>query len=317
MSKKIPLLILCWIAIAFFAACSGVQSSNPETTEVQVGSINNQINSSVIPNANADLKTGRVQPTSLRDGAASGTLKDCQPSKVSSSAGLPDNADINELSTKPKTKSEINEWLAFGSLQLAEIEGKDNLEQYIDEGDFNGDDCRDVAVIIQDLESKTGEKYLKNFPVNLTVKNLRTGAVFQGGDEKSLPFEPKSEAQIKPQQKIALLVVLGGEKGWSWKYGGIDRTFLLYDSIYQMPKSKDMTDVSTVFGVVEKNKPNEDYDDLLYLFPPNAKGDCIHTELETQRKEVDYIDASKRNLICFDGKNFFAKSLPNTKLYPE
>jgi len=173
------------------------------------------------------------------------------------------------------------EWLAFGSVQLAEIEGKNNLEQYIYEGDFNGDGCRDVAVIVQGLESKTGAKDLESFSVGLTVKNLRTGAIFQGGDVKSFPFAPKFEAQIKPQQKIALLVVLGGEKGWSWKYGGIGRTFLLYDSIYQMPKSKDITGVSTVFGVVEKNKSNEDYDDLLYLFPPNAKGDCIHTELET------------------------------------
>ena len=232
MSKKIPLPILCWIAIAFFASCSGVQSSNSVTTEVQVGSVDNQVNSSGTPNANADLKTARVQqPTSLKDGAASKTLKDCQPSKVPTSTGLPDNADINELSTKPKTKSEFNEWLAFGSVQLAEIEGRNNLEQYIYEGDFNGDGCRDVAIIVQGLESKTGEKDLENFPVDLTVKNLRTGAVFQGGDERSLPLAPKFEAQIKPQQKIALLVVLGGEKGWSWKYGGIGRTFLLYDSI--------------------------------------------------------------------------------------
>jgi len=84
-----------------------------------------------------------------------------------------------------------------------------------------------------------------------------------------------------------------------------------------MLKSKDMTDVSTVFGVIERNKPEEDDEDLLHLFPPNAKGDCIHTELEIQRKGAEYVDAIKRNLICFDEKNFFAKPLPNTKLYPE
>jgi len=317
MLKKISLVMLCWIAVAFFVACSSVQSNNQKTTEVQIGSVNNQINDPVIPDANADLKAACVQPTSLKDRATSLMLKGCQPSKVPLSAGLPDNANINELLAKPKTKSEFNEWLSFGSLQLAEIEDKNNLEQYIYEGDFNGDDCPDIAVIVQGLEGKTGEKKLENFSVDLTVKNLRTGAVFQGGDVKSLPFPPKFEAQIKPQQKIALLVVLGGEKGWSWKYGGIGRTFLLFDSIYQTQKTKAIADVSTVFGVIEKNKPEEDDDDLLHLFPPNAKGDCIHTELEIQRKGVEYVDATKRNLICFDGKNFFTKPLPNTKLYPE
>ena len=309
--------MFCWIVVAFFAACSSVQSDNPNITEVQRGSIVNQANSSVIYNGNANLKAAQVQPASLEDRTTSSTIRDCQPSKVPLSPGLPDNTNINELLAKPTTRSEFNEWLSFGSLQLAQIEGKNDLDQYVSEGDFNGDGCTDVAVIVQGLENKTGEKDLENFSVDLTVKNLRTGATFQGGDVKNLPFPPKFEAQIKPQQKIALLVVLGGEKGWSWKYGGIGRTFLLYDSIYQTPKTKNMTDVSTVFGVIEKNKPNEDYDDLLYLFPPNAKGDCIHTELEIKRKGVEYVDATKRNLICYDGKNFFAKPLPDAKLYPE
>ncbi len=78
-----------------------------------------------------------------------------------------------------------------------------------------------------------------------------------------------------------------------------------------------MAAVSTVFGVIEKNKPEEDDDDLLHLFPPNAKSDCIHTELEIQRKAVHYVDATKRKVICFDGKNFLAKNLPDTKLYRE
>ncbi len=317
MLKKISLAALCSIAVAFFAACSSIQSGSRKAEEIQIGNVNNQVNSSAAVDANADLKPVRVQPTPLKDSTETSTLKGCQPSKVPLSQGLPDNADMNELSAKPKTKSEFNEWLSFGSLQLAEIKDKNNLEQYVHEGDFNGDGCRDAAVIVQGLEGKTGEKDLENFSVDLTVENLRTGAVFQGGDVKKLPFTPKLEARIKPQQKIALLIVLGGEKGWSWKYGGAGRTFLLYDSIYQMQKNKDTTDISTVFGVIEKNKPEEDDDDLLHLFPPNAKGDCIHTELEVQRKGAGYIEASRRNLICFDGRNFFAKSLPNVKLYPE
>ncbi len=99
---------------------------------------------------------------------------------------------------------------------------------------------------------------MENFTVDLTVKNLRTGAIVQGGDVKKFPFTPKFEAQIKPQQKIALVIVLGGEKGWSWKHSGRGRTFLLFDSIYQTQKTKDIADVSTVFGVIEKNKLEED-----------------------------------------------------------
>ena len=96
MLKKISLVMLCWIAVAFFVACSSVQSNNQKTTEVQIGSVNNQINDPVIPDANADLKAARVQPTSLKDRATSLMLKGCQPSKVPLSAGLPDNANINE-----------------------------------------------------------------------------------------------------------------------------------------------------------------------------------------------------------------------------
>ncbi len=244
----------------------------------------------------------------------------CQPENVPRNLGLIDSADMNEIVPKPETREEFNEWLSYGaigSVQVAEMEGRKYIKEYYGEGDFNADSCADVAVIVQGVEDKTGKKTLEQAGVDVTVENLRTGAVFQGGDVKKLPFTPRFEAQIKPQQEIALVVVLGGENGWSWKHGGRGRTFLLYDSIYQTPKTKDMTDLSTVFGVIEKSKPNQDYDDLLYLFPPNAKGDCIHTELEIQKKGVEYVDASKRNLICFDGRNFFAKSLPNTKLYPE
>jgi hypothetical protein len=242
----------------------------------------------------------------------------CQPSEVPSGSGASENTNMSEILPEPKTREEFDEWLSFsGGLQLAQLKDRSEIRQYFDGGDFNNDGCQDIVLIVEGKEGNTGKKDLENNSVEITVKNLRTNAVFEGGDVKKLPFAPQFEAQIKPQQKIALLVVLGGEKGWSWKHGGRGRTFILYDSIYQTTKTKDITDVSTVFGVIEKNKPNEDYDDLLYLFPPNARGDCIHTELEIQRKGVEYVDATKRNLICFNGKNFFAKNLPDTKLYPE
>ncbi len=284
-------------------ASKQLNKKDNQSTEVKKKETEQQIAGDKTENSKSEKKIGK-----------------CQPENVPRSLGLIESADMNEIVPKPEDREQFNEWLSYGaigSVEIAEMQGRKYIKDYYGEGDFNGDGCLDVAVIVQGVEDKTGKKTLEQTGVDVTVKNLRTGAVFQGGDIKKLPFTPKFEAQIKPQQEIALAVVLGGEKGWSWKNGGRGRTFLLYDSIYQMPKSKNMTDVSTVFGVIEKSKPDEDYDDLLYLFPPNAEGDCIHTELEIKRKGADYVDARKRNLICYNGKDFFAKSLPDTKLYPE
>lgn len=312
------LLFMLLMLVFTTANCSTAKSDN-ETTKVSSIRENNRLNksdNSVAENPRRENQKQNNQATLQTEGKTG----KCQPENVPRNPGLIDSENINAIVPKPETEEQFNEWLSYGaigSVRVAEMDGRKYIKDYYAEGDFNGDGCRDVAVIVQGAADKTGEKTFEQVGVEVTLENLRTGAIFQGGDVKKLPFSPKFEAQIKPQQKTAIAVVLGGEKGWSWKNGGIGRTFLLYDALYQTPKTKDMTDVSTVFGVVEKSKPKEDYDDLLYLFPPNAKGDCIHTELEIQRKGIEYVDASKRNLICYDGNKFFAKTLPDTKLYPE
>ena len=321
MSKILFLSFVLLILVLITVNCSTLKSGN-ETDKVSSFQENSRLNKADNSAAESKLRGNRRQNVEDNQAASQTERKigKCQPENVARNPGLIASENINEIVPKPETREQFNEWLSYGaigSVQVAEMEGRKYVKDYYDEGDFNGDGCVDVAVIVQGVADKTGEKTLEQAGVEVTLENLRTGAVFQGGDVKKLPFSPKFKLQIEPQQKIAIAVVLGGEKGWSWKNGGEGRTFLLYDSIYQTPKTKDMTDVSTVFGVIEKNKPNEDYDDLLYLFPPNAKGDCLHTELEIQRKNVKYVDATKRNLICYDGKNFFAKSLPDAKLYPE
>ena len=242
----------------------------------------------------------------------------CRPANVPSGFGVPPGTNMNELAPQPKTRAEFDDWLAnYGGLRLAEETDRDALDQYYYEADFNGDGCRDVVLMVRGVEDKTGDVSLESTSVEVTVQNLRTNAFFAGGDESKLPFAPKFAAQIKPQEPIALLVVLGGESGWSWKHAGRKRCFLLYDSIYQSRKSAKLDEAVTIFGVVEKSKPQNDDDDLLPLLPQEAVGDCIQTELNTSAANSNYVMATKRSLIGFNGTKFVLKKLSDAKLFKE
>lgn len=241
----------------------------------------------------------------------------CQPENIPLTPGLPEKSDMNSLAAKPKTREEFNEWLGnSNNVRVAELANRKDIREYYGEGDFNGDGCRDVAIIVGGTEDKTGEISLENQEVSVTLQNLRTNAVFAGGDVKKLPFSKDFAAQIKPQQTIAIFIVLGGESGWSWKFGGAGRTFLLYDSIIRAD-AKNAEENSTVFEVLEKNKPDEDEDDLIALFPQSAKGDCVHTETQTKAKTEEFTEGKNRLLICFENEKFAAKKLSDTKYFPE
>ena len=248
---------------------------------------------------------------------SSSKLNQCVTDNIARPKDVADNINVNELVQKPSTVDEFNEWLPFSNVQIARLNGEKDLSDYIREGDFNGDGCTDIAMVVQGTDDKSGNLSMENFSVNNTVQNLRTVAIFQSGDIKSLPFSPKFEAQIKPQQPLAIAVVLGGKNGWSWKYGGEGRTYLLYDSIYQGGKVKNAKEIRTVFGLVDKKNLDKNDEDLLPQFPTEAAGDCLITEIDTSFSNLEYSIASKRSLICFDGKKFFTKSLPDTKSYPE
>ncbi|MBA4122404.1 MAG: hypothetical protein H0X72_08080 [Acidobacteria bacterium] len=209
--------------------CSTVNSSN-EINKVSLTQANNQLDRK--DNPALEIKTPENNKQSVENNGeeskAEKKIGKCQPENVPRNLGLIDVADMNDTVPKPETREKFNEWLSYGaigSVEVAEMEGRKYIKEYYAEGDFNGDECPDVAVIVQGVKDKTGEKTLEQTGVDVTVKNLRTGAVFEGGDIKKLPFAPKFEAQIKPRQKIALVVVLGGENGWSWKHGGRGRTF--------------------------------------------------------------------------------------------
>ncbi len=45
-----------------------------------------------------------------------------------------------------------------------------------------------------------------------------------------------------------------------------------------------MADVSTVFGVIEKNKTEEDYEDLLYLFRQTQKATVFTRNWKSKEK---------------------------------
>lgn len=262
-------------------------------------------------------KSQEITNSNSKNGSLKSVPNQCVTDNIARPKDAADNINVNELVQKPSTIEEFNEWLPFNNLQIARFKGKKDLGDYFRDGDFNGDGCWDIAMIVQGTEDKNGKVSMENFSVVTTVQNLRTGAVFQSGDVEKLPLSPSFASRIKPQQPIAVAVVLGGKDGWSWKYGGAGRTFLLYDSIYQGGKTKNVKEVTTVFGIVDKKQLDENEEDLLAQFPKEAAGACLITELDTSFSNLEYSIVSKRNFICFDGKKFFAKALPDTRSYPE
>ena len=167
---------------------------------------------------------------------------------------------------------------------------------------MNGDGCQDIAVIVQGVKDKSGTISMENFAVGTTLQNLNSKAVAE---------------QLKPKQDIALAIVFGGHQGWSWKHNASGRIFLLYDSIFKPAKTAKYGLSSSIFDVIEKNKPAEDDEDLIYGFPPNAVGDCVYTATQIKRKKVEFSELNNKFLICFDGKLFFEKNLPDSKSYPD
>ncbi len=282
------------------------QSSNNSTVKIKKNDENSNLE-----------KAQKVTSSNNKNSSLKPKSNQCTTDNIARPKDAADNIDVNELAQKPSTVDEFNEWLPFNNLRIARLKGKKDLGDYFREGDFNGDGCRDIAMIVQGTEDENGKLSIENFSVVNNVQNLRTKAIFQSGDIEKLPLSPILASRIKPQQPIAVAVVLGGKNGWSWKYGGADRTFLLYDSIYQDGKAKNVKEARTVFGIVDKKQLGENEEDLSAQFPKEAAGDCLITELETSFSNLEYSIVSRRNLICFDGKKFFAKLLPDTKSYPE
>ena len=257
--------------------------------------------------ANVDQKITRTSPApTVGKQSSSENSGKCQSG----------NADGEQAIAKPKSREEIDDWLknTIGSVQVATLPDRQSVEQYYREGDFNADGCADIVLIVQGIKDKFDTISAENLNLEtMTVQNLRSKAIYQNGET----FSKAMAARIKPKQETALVVVFGNRRDWDWKYIAADKAFLLYDSVSKPAENSGYEASATLFSVIRKNKPEEDDDDLLYRFPTNAAGDCIYTAIQIKRRKFDFSELSDKFLICYDGKKFFNKKLPDSKSYPE
>ena len=305
--KQISIIIL--LGTSFILAACGDEVARSQTAKVNLKVNTSEENTQLKSNSMPNPKGNSLTET---DGK-------CQPKNIPSSEGSSQSINVNETIPTPESREAFDDWLRdiFGAVQVATLANRKFINEYYWEGDLNADGCRDVAVIVQGFKDKTGLVSTENFATGTTVQNLRSKAIFKGGDTAKIPFSKAFALQIQPKQEIALAIVFGGKKGWSWKYNAPGREFLLYDSIFNPSQVLDYEAASMQFSIVNRNKPEEDDDDLLYRFPANAVGDCIYTATQIKRKKVKFSELSNKFLICFDGEFFFSKNLPDSKSYPD
>lgn len=275
----------------------------------------------VAANANAGEKNAQAEPnlTPSKEKSSTENAGQCQPKNVLSSEEVSRNFDVNETILAPDSREAFDDWLKviIGAVQVATLPNRKFINEYYWEGDINGDGCQDVAVLVQAVKEKSAINSTGSLAIGTTIQNLRSKAVFKGGDTVNFPFSKAFASQVKAKQEIAAAIVFGGQKGWSWKRNAAGREFLLYDAVFKPSKVSGLEASSTLFSIVRRDKPGEDADDLLYRFPENAAGDCIYTATLVKRKKAEFSELSNKSLICFDGEFFFDKKLPDSKSYPE
>lgn len=208
----------------------------------------------------------------------------CQPAKVPVSDGLPKDANMNEALAKDTSVNGLNKILENMAGDFAvDTEQK----PYFFEGDFNGDGCQDIAIIVGATDSyhsdvKDINQAASNTNVDAVKTNLRTGATL-------MPEEVKKRGAVMPknlksESDRALVIIHGGEKSWNWKYGGEGRIYLLLDSVIT---EKDCGGCAGSLISKTSNKNGAE------CFPKTAKGEGIFMGGEEGGK-----------LIYFDGKQY-------------
>lgn len=306
--KYIYLIFLLFMSFVLLSCVADViDSKNTEVpSKVNTDKENNQAESNTTPTPNPNGNFSNEKASR------------CQPKNFLSANDSQD-VGFNENISKPDSREAFDNWLKdlVGSVQVATLSNRKFINEYYWEGDLNGDGCEDIAIIVEGIKNASGKILMETSDVGTTVQNLRSKSIFNGGDKEKFPFSKDFATQIKPQSSIAAMVVFGGQNGWSWKQNAQGREFLLYDSIFKPAESADYEISSMLLFIVRKDKPEEDDDDLLHLFPSNAVGDCIYTATQTKRRKNKYSEMTNRFLICYDGSVFFNKKLPNSRSYPE
>jgi len=305
--KQIALIILVCVSSVFISCADEAIDNNTVeiSSKVNVNEKKLQTEPNLTPTPNEKSSTESIEK--------------CQPKSNLAKATASQDTEINQTLPKPDSREAFNEWLKdlFGAVQVATLPNRKFINEYFWEGDLNGDGCEDVAIIVQGVKNNSGNISMESSAIGTSVQDLRSKIIFNGADKENVPSSKDLAVKIKPKEDIAIAIVFGGRNGWNRKQNAAGRKFLLYDSIFKPDKAANYEIGSTLFFIIRKDKPQEDDDDLLYLFPRNAVGDCIYTATQTKRKKVVFSEMTNRYLICFDGNAFFDKKLPDSKSYPE
>lgn len=232
--------------------------------------------------------------------------KGCQPASVPRTPGLASQFDMNELAPYPASVTETNDLLRnlFGDFEV-----ETRYKRLHEEGDFNGDECGDIAVIVR--LDKDHPNFIQSFadaagnaPVDVTITNLRTGAsVAPAGSEKRVAGLP---ADLRPQTALALAIIHGAPDRQIWAHGGAGRVFLLLDSVYE-PTGKN----NLISDVVPLNRKEESAKEpSVRKIPAEAKGDAILV-WRYIKSPGPQPHPGDRKAIYFNGTNYAVKSLPD------
>ncbi len=276
------ILLLLFFSI-FVLSCSNVKSNNYAESKNQ----NSLLNKSKVSSDKENFQGNSVADKNLKNNDIRTEISDknkvCQPVKVPLSDGLPKNADMDEVLPKDDSVEGLNNLLKN---LVGDFAVDTEQKPYLFKGDFNGDGCRDIALIVGATDSyhdvKNIDQAASNANVDAVKINLRTSAVL-------LPEQVKKREAILPQNlksesDRAFVIIHGGEKGWNWKYGGEGRIYLLLDAVIT---EKDCGGCGSSLISRTSNKNGSE------CFPKSAKGEGIFTGGEEGGK-----------LIYFDGNRY-------------
>ena len=276
-------LCLLTVLIIFVLSCNNVKSNNYTEPANQ-----DSLNKSALLSDKESLQENSIINKNLannvkKTGVSIDKIKVCQPEKVPLSDRLPKNANMDEVLPEDTSVEGLNNLLKN---LVGDFAVDTEQKSYFFEGDFNGDGCQDIAIIVGATDSYRNVKNINqaasNTNVDVIEKNLRTGATL-------MPEEVKKRGAILPQNlksesDRAFVIVYGGGKGWNWKYSGEGRIYLLLDSVIT---EKDCAGCASSLVSRTSNKNGSD------CFPKSAKGEGIFTGGEEGGK-----------LIYFNGKSF-------------
>jgi hypothetical protein len=267
---------------------------------------------------NANLLTnGSIKPISVKSDFTKreksiGILTSCQPDNIKRPEGVPENIDLNALGPKPTNLKEFQEWI--GNLLGSQIRVSEKFKNFFVEGDFNGDGCQDVAVIIEpDTEynvisrpddpntkprtNRNFNEYINSFiSCETQVTNLLTNFA-------AYPCQDRNATKkLTTTSPFALLIVNGGLQGWHWEVDGKGRTHILLNAFPRVGGKEKLIELSLFKKTVDSKKTK---------LPQNMAGDGIYIQLASTVKPIDLKSLINRRIVYFNGQQYAAQVVSN------